>query len=165
MTIFLDIGTDDLLDIGNSDFLILDTAILLSLSERTFDLTLQTRELNLLTLPTRSFNLTLLNRAEKPMSKRVIDQSPIEIGIDETIPWALTIPASWGTASSPVITVKNANGTSLPGISSSVSVSNNVISFTLNGTALTVNQDFRIEIKFSVTGGTLEAYGIWQVRL
>jgi hypothetical protein len=136
----------------------------LTLKERSFDLTLTLGRVFNLTLPPRSFQLTLENRAEKPMSKRVIDQSPVEIGADETAPWTLTIPSSWGTASNPVVTVKNANGTSLSGISSSVSVSNNVISFTLDGTALTVNQNFRVEIKFDVTGGTLEAYGIWQVR-
>jgi hypothetical protein len=136
----------------------------LSLKERSFDLTLTLDRVFTLTLPQRSFELTLENRAEKPMSKRVIDQSPIEIGIDETAPWTLTIPSSWGTASNPVVTVKNANGTSISGVSSGVSASNNVISFTLDGTALTVNNDFRVEIKFDVTGGTLEAYGIWQAR-
>lgn len=166
MTIFLAVGSDDdLLDIGDSDFLILDTALLLSLPERNFNLTLTLDRTFNLTLPPRSFQLTLENRPGKPMSKRVIDQSPVEIGIDETAPWVLTIPASWGTASSPTVTVKNANGTSISGISSGVSVSNNAISFTLNGTALTVNQDFRVEIKFNVSGGTLEAYGTWQVRL
>jgi len=50
-------------------------------------------------------------------------------------------------------------------IVSGVSVTSNVISFTVDGTALTVNNDYRIEIKFDVSGGTLEAWGIWSARL
>lgn len=98
------------------------------------------------------------------MSKRVINESPIEIGIDETVSYTLTVPSSWGTASNPSIVTKNANGSALSGIVSGVSVSVNIISFVVDGTALIVNNDFRIEIKFDVSGGTLEAYGIWQVR-
>jgi hypothetical protein len=137
----------------------------LTLKEREFALLLEARELNL-TLPNRPFNLTIPNRIPSmPISKRVINNSPFEIGVDEIAPYTLTIPTSWGTATNPVVTVKNAQGASLSGISSSVSVSNNVISFTLDGTAMTINNDFRVEFKFDVTGGALEVYGIWQSRL
>lgn len=98
------------------------------------------------------------------MSKRVIQETPIEIGIKETVPYTLTVPASWGTVSSPIAVIKNANGTVVSSVITGVSVSRNVISFIVNGTVLVVNNDYRLEIKFSVTGGTLEAFGIWQVR-
>ncbi len=98
------------------------------------------------------------------MSKRAIQESPIEIGIDETVPYTLTIPSSWGTATSPTAVIKNATGAIVSGTITGVSIVTNVISFIVNGTALVVDNDYRVEIKFSVTSGTLEAFGIWQVR-
>lgn len=100
-----------------------------------------------------------------PISKRVIQESPVEIGIEESIPYTLTVPASWGTASSPTVVAKNAQGATIASVVSLVSESNNIISFTVDGTALIVDNDYRLEFKFTVTGGTLEAYGIWQSRL
>jgi len=98
------------------------------------------------------------------MSRRKINQSPVEIGIDETVPYTLTVPSSWGTASSPGVVAKDADGELVASVVSGVSVTSNIISFTVDGTALIVNNDFRIEIKFDVSGGTLEAWGIWQCR-
>ena len=60
---------------------------------------------------------------------------------------------------------KDSDGDIVANIVSGVSVTSNVISFTVDGTALTVNNDYRIEIKFDVSGGTLEAWGIWSARL
>lgn len=99
------------------------------------------------------------------MSRREIEQSPVEIGIDETVPYTLTIPSSWGTAGNPSIVAKDADGDIVANVVSGVSVTSNVISFIVDGTALTVNNDYRIEIKFDVSGGTLEAWGIWSARL
>lgn len=99
------------------------------------------------------------------MSRREIEQSPIEIGIDESVPYTLTVPSSWGTATNPSAVVKDSDGDIVANIVSGVSVSSNVISFTVDGTALTVNNDYRIEIKFDVSGGTLEAWGIWSAKL
>lgn len=136
----------------------------LTLKEREFSLILETRELNL-TLPNRPFNLTIPDRKPSmPISKRVINNSPFEIGIDEIAPYTLTIPTTWGTATSPSVVVKSPNGTVVSDIASSISVASNVISFTITAATLALNTDYRIEIKFSVSGGTLEAYGIWQVR-
>lgn len=98
------------------------------------------------------------------MSKRAIQETPIEIGIDETVPYTLTVPSTWGTATSPTAVTKNAAGTIVSSVVTGVSVATNVISFTVDGTALVVDNDYRVEIKFNVTGGTLEAFGIWQVR-
>jgi hypothetical protein len=99
------------------------------------------------------------------MSKRKINESPIEIGIDEIVPYTLTIPASWGTATNPSAVAKDAAGDVVAGVVSSVSVTSNIITFIVNGTVLTENADYRIEIKFNVSGGTLEAWGIWSARL
>lgn len=99
------------------------------------------------------------------MSRREIEQSPVEIGIDETAPYILTIPSSWGTAGNPSAVAKDTDGDVVANVVSGVSVTSNVISFTVDGTALTVNNDYRIEIKFDVSGGTLEAWGIWSARL
>lgn len=98
------------------------------------------------------------------MSKRAIQESPVEIGADETVPYTLTIPGSWGTATSPTAVIKNTNGTLVSGVITGISIVTNVISFIVNGTALVVNNDYRVEIKFNVTSGALEAFGIWQVR-
>ena len=98
-------------------------------------------------------------------SKRKIEQSPIEIGIDETVPYTLTVPSSWGTPTDPTSVAKDAAGDIVAGVVSDVTVTLQVISFTVDGTALTVNNDYRIEIKFDVSGGTLEAWGIWSARL
>lgn len=137
----------------------------LTLKEREFGLILETRELNL-TLPNRPFSLTIPNRKPSmPVSKRVINNSPFEIGVDEIAPYTLTVPASWGTVTSPGVVAKSSNGTVMSSIVSNISVASNVISFTITAATLTVDQDCRIEIKFNVTGGTLEAWGIWQVRL
>ncbi len=99
------------------------------------------------------------------MSRRKINQSPIEIGIDETVPYTLTVPASWGTAANPSAVAKDTSGDIVASVVSGVSVTSNVISFTIDGTVLTENQDYRIEIKFDVSGGTLETWGIWSVKL
>lgn len=99
------------------------------------------------------------------MSNRKINQSPVEIGIDETVPYTLTVPSSWGTAANPTAVAKDADGDIVANVVSGVSVTSNVISFTVDGTVLTENQDYRIEIKFDVSGGTLEAWGIWTARL
>jgi hypothetical protein len=98
-------------------------------------------------------------------SKRKITQSPIEIGIDETVPYTLTVPSSWGSAGSPSAVAKDATGNIVAGVVSDVSEISNVITFTVDGTALIENADYRIEIKFDITGGTLEAWGIWSARL
>ena len=100
------------------------------------------------------------------MSRREIEQSPVEIGIDETVPYTLTVPSSWGTATNPSAVAKDdATGDIVASVVSGVSVASNVINFTVDGTALTINNDYRIEIKFDVSGGTLEAWGIWSARL
>lgn len=99
------------------------------------------------------------------MPRRKINQSPVEIGIDETVPYTLTIPASWGTATNPSAVAKDSNGDIVASVISGVSVTSNVIAFIIDGTVLTENQDYRIEIKFDVSGGTLEAWGIWSARL
>jgi hypothetical protein len=98
------------------------------------------------------------------MSQRKINQSPVEIGIDETVPYTLTIPPSWGTASSPSAVAKDSDGDIVANVVTTIAVASNVISFTVDGAALTVNNDYRIEIKFDVSGGTLEAWGIWQCK-
>jgi len=98
-------------------------------------------------------------------SRRRIEQSPTEIGIDEIVPYTLTVPSSWGTAANPTaVTKTHPDGTIVPGVISGVSVASNVISFTMTGSVLTVNNDYRNEIKFDVSGGTLEAWGIWQCK-
>jgi hypothetical protein len=97
-------------------------------------------------------------------SRRKINQSPIEIGIDEIVPYTLTVPSSWGTASDPTAIAKDSSGDTVAAVVSGVGVASNVISFTVTGSALTVNNDYRIEIKFDVSGGTLEAWGIWQCK-
>lgn len=99
------------------------------------------------------------------MSRRKINQSPIEIGIDETVPYTLTVPASWGTAINPSAVAKDSDGDIVANVISGESVTSNVISFIVDGTVLTENQDYRIEIKFDVSGGTLETWGIWSARL
>ncbi len=98
------------------------------------------------------------------VSKRKIEQSPIEIGIDEILPHLLTVPSSWGTPTSPAGVAKDAAGDIVAGVVSAVTVTLQVITFTVTGTALTINNDYRIEIKFNVSGGTLEAWGIWQCK-
>ena len=98
------------------------------------------------------------------VSRRRIEQSPTEIGTEEIVPYTLTVPPSWGTVASPTAVAKDADGDIVASVISGVSVASNVISFTVDGTALTVNNDYRIEIKFDVSGGTLEAWGIWSVR-
>ena len=99
------------------------------------------------------------------MSRRKINQSPAEIGIDEIVPYTLTVPASWGTATNPSAVAKDSDGNIVASVISGVSITSNVVSFIVDGTALTENQDYRIEIKFDVSGGTLEAWGIWSARL
>lgn len=99
------------------------------------------------------------------MSRRKINQSPVEIGLDETVPYTLTVPSSWGTATNPSAVAKDITGDIILNVVSSMSVTSNLITFIIDGTVLTVNQDYRIEIKFDVSGGTLEAWGIWSVRL
>ncbi len=99
------------------------------------------------------------------MSRREIEQSPVEIGIDESVPYTLTVPSSWGTATNPSAVAKDSDGDIVANIVSGISVTSNVISFTVDGTALIVNNDYRIEIKFDVSGGTLEAWGVWSARL
>lgn len=94
-----------------------------------------------------------------------MDQSPIEIGIEETVPYTLTIPSSWGTPTNPSGVAKDADGDLVASVVSAVTVTLQVISFTIDGTVLTVNNDYRIEIKFDVSGGTLEPWGIWRARL
>ena len=98
-------------------------------------------------------------------SKRKMEQSPIEIGIDETVPYTLTVPSSWGTPTDPTAVAKDAAEDVVASVVSDVTVTLQVISLTVTGTVLTVNNDYRIEIKFNVDGGTLEAWGIWRARL
>ena len=98
------------------------------------------------------------------MSRREIEQSPVEIGIDETVPYTMTVPSSWGTVASPTAVAKDADRDLVVGVVSGVSVASNVVSFVVDGTVLTINNDYRIEIKFDVSGGTLEAWGIWQCK-
>ena len=97
---------------------------------------------------------------------RRIKESPIEIGVDEVVPYTLTIPDSWGTASSPTVVVKNSDDVTISGaISGTPTITSNVLSFTVDAaSALVAGRDYRLEAKFSVTGGTLEAWGEWQVR-
>ncbi len=99
------------------------------------------------------------------MTQRRIDQSPIEIGTEEIAPYILTIPSSWGVPTSPTGVAKDSNRDVVASVVDSIAATLQVISFTINGTALTVNNDYRIEIKFDVSGGTLEAWGIWSARL
>ena len=98
-------------------------------------------------------------------SVRRIDQSPIEIGIEEIVPYTLTIPTTWGVPTSPGGVAKDSEGDIVASVVTSITVTLQVIAFTVNGAMLTENQDYRIEIKFSVSGGTLEAWGIWSAKL
>lgn len=99
-------------------------------------------------------------------SSREIVESPLEIGIDEIVPYDLTIPASRGTPSSPSIVVKDSDLNTVAGvITTGPTVDGQVISFTMTAATLTLNADYRVEIKYNVTGGTLEDWGTWMVRL
>ncbi len=98
-------------------------------------------------------------------SVRRIEQSPIEIGIDEILPHPLTIPSSWGTPTNPAAVAKDAAGDVVAGVVSAVTVTLQVINFAVDGTVLTADNDYRIEIKFDISGGTLEAWGIWSAKL
>lgn len=94
------------------------------------------------------------------MTSRKIIEAPLEVGEDEVVPYTLTIPSTWGTPTSPAAIVKDSDGATVSGgISGSVTVVSSVISFTVDGTVLTVNTDYRVEVQFSVAGGTLEAWG------
>ncbi len=137
---------------------------ILAVDNRDLSLTLSPERDLTLTLSERALALTIPNRGSIMVSKRQILQSP-EIGIEETAPYTLTVPASWGTATNPSAEAKDSDGDTVAGVVSGVSVASNVISFTVDGTALIVNNDYRIEIKFDVSGGTLEAWGVWSARL
>jgi hypothetical protein len=99
------------------------------------------------------------------MSVRRIVQTPIEIGIEETVPYTLTIPTSWGVPTSPSAVAKDSDGDIVASVVTAITVTLQVIAFTVDGSALTENEDYRIEIKFDVSGGTLEVWGIWSARL
>ncbi len=134
-------------------------------ADRNLALTLQADRNLSLTLPFRPINLTL-PESGTIMSKRKMEQSPVEIGVEEIVPQTLTVPPSWGTATNPTGVVKTQPGGDIvPDVISGISIASNVIPFTLTGSKLTVNNDYRIEIKFDVSGGTLEAWGIWSARL
>lgn len=137
----------------------------LTLRLRELGLTLQSDRNLSLTLPFRPMNLTL-PESGTIMSKRKMEQSPVEIGMEEIVPHTLTVPSSWGTATNPSGAVKTQPGGEIvSGAISGISVTSNVIPFILTGSVLTINNDYRIEIKFDVSGGTLEAWGIWSARL
>ena len=60
---------------------------------------------------------------------------------------------------------KDSDGDIVASVITAITVTLNVIAFTVDGTVLTENQDYRIEIKFDVSGGVLEVWGIWSARL
>lgn len=94
------------------------------------------------------------------MTSRKIVEAPLELGGDEIVPYTLTVPAKWGIPTSPTAIVKDSDGATVSGgISGSPSVVGSVISFTIDGTVLTVNTDYRVEVQFTVSGGMLEAWG------
>lgn len=103
-------------------------------------------------------------------SKREIVESPIEQGVDEIIPYTLTVPTSWGTLSSVsgvVLKTVNPDGTytdvSATNLTGSNSVASQVIT-TKSVTTLTANTDYRLEIKFVCGSKTYEAYCIIKAR-
>ena len=99
-------------------------------------------------------------------TRRKINESPVEIGTEEIAPHILTIPTSWGAPTNPSgVAKKDSDGDVVANVIAAITVTLNVIAFTVDGTVLMENQDYRIEIKFDVPGGTLEAWGIWSARL
>lgn len=99
------------------------------------------------------------------MSSRKIIEAPVEIGEQEIVPYTLTIPSTWGVPTSPTAIVKDSAGATVSGgISGTTTVVASVISFTVDGTTLTVDAEYRVEVKFTVPGGTLEAWGKWVCR-
>lgn len=94
------------------------------------------------------------------MNVREFTESPMPQGVDERIAYTLDV-SPWGvTPTSPVVALKNAAGTDV--ISSfstgAASVSGNVIT-TPTIHSLVAGQIYRLEIKFVISGNTLEAWG------
>ena len=100
-------------------------------------------------------------------NKRRIKESPIDQGVDESIAYKITIPTSWGTATLSSIACKlyeDPNGTntdrSSTMLTGSASASGQVITTQLV-TGLTVDYDYRLEVKFtSSEGNILECWAI-----
>ena len=98
---------------------------------------------------------------------RQFKESPWEQGADEAVVYTVTIPTSWGTATLTSITCKlyedpgNANtDRSATMLTGSASASGQVIT-TQKVTGLTVDMDYRLEVKFTTAeGNVLEAWGI-----
>ncbi len=96
---------------------------------------------------------------------RRIRESPFEQGTDEIVAYKITIPTTWGTATLSAITCKlyedpNTTNTdkSSTMLTGSASASGQVIT-TQAVTGLTVDHDYRLEVKFtSSEGNTLECW-------
>ena len=90
---------------------------------------------------------------------RCIKESPIHQGEDEQIAYALTT-TPWGSSpSSPVVTIKDADGEDVTSTyaSGSASVSGDVIT-TPTILDLVDGAQYRLEIKFTVSGNVEEAW-------
>ena len=101
-------------------------------------------------------------------------ESPWGQGVDEAIAYTVTIPTTWGTSDFSSITCKlmedpnnSVAATPVGGtdrsatmLTGSASSSGQVITTQLV-TGLTVNYDYRLEVKFTASeGNTVEAWGI-----
>lgn len=98
-------------------------------------------------------------------NSRCIRESPIYQGEDEQLAYTVTVPTSWGTdPSSPVMTIKSAAGVDVTTdyTSGSASISGAVIT-TPTILNLVANIEYRLEVKFAVSGGNVEeAWGeLW----
>jgi hypothetical protein len=94
------------------------------------------------------------------MSDRKFKESPLKMGEDEIIAFALTVPPTWGSSpASPTNVLKNEAGTdvSSSNLEGDPSVSGSVIT-TSKVKSLTDGQRYRLEVKWTDTGNTLEAF-------
>jgi hypothetical protein len=94
---------------------------------------------------------------------RQFKESPIYQGTDEQIAYQLTV-TPWGSSPSSVtVTLKNAQGVDVSAacLSGSASISGNVIT-TPKVISLVAGEKYRLEIKFTISGNVMEAWGeIW----
>ncbi len=97
--------------------------------------------------------------------EREVVESPMSQGVDEIIAYTLTT-TQWGsTPSSPVVNVYDITAGAFTDVTSTVmptnspSVSGDIITLSVLK-LLTVNKQYRVEIKFVASGNTFEAYAI-----
>lgn len=94
-------------------------------------------------------------------NNREFQESPFAQGVDESIAYTLTVPSSWGSSpTSPSVVIKDPDGVDVSAtcLSGSASVLGSVIT-TPKVKSLIAGNVYRLEVKWTDSGNTLEAYG------